>query len=622
MPDTAGLAIDLAMEEARGNPALQGHVAAFLSDQRGLIADQRHHMRIQLRQLHLGIAEKWLGVLLRVAAAFTGLAVAAGLAYLIWNAAASNQLVVDAFTVPPDLAAKGASGEVVAGQFLDALSDMQQKTSAVRPPSNLTNSYSGGIKLEIPETGVSLSELDRFLRDKLGHDIHVSGAVIRTSTGLTMTVRVDGSGSESVDGSDTDIAGLMRRGAESVYKITQPLRYNIYLGENGRTDEALVLMRRIISTGSNQDRSYTLNSMAFLLSERADVHERLALLERAAVLAPENPPPSGNKAVLEDAMGRTEAALHDSGKALTITERAIGRGETTYVVIRKWTQAKLASFLGDYQEAAARQAETIGARRGILGLTPLLASFQTGAHDLAAARTTLDNASEEQLGFEDTVTAQHIVARMGIARAMGDWQGVLAQGRLLQPLAKHPGLRSVAPSTSDLHLAYAQAQLGNFAQAETVIAPTSADCYACLRTRALIAELEGQHARADYWFARAVAEGPSIPFAHEQWGRALLARGKPDEAIEKFKLSSKKGPHFADPLEGWGEALMAKNQSHLALAKFAEAEKYAPNWGRLHLKWGEALYYAGKRDEAKAQFARAAQLDLTPSEKSELVRHS
>ena len=67
---------------------------------------------------------------------------------------------------------------------------------------------------------------------------------------------------------------------------------------------------------------------------------------------------------------------------------------------------------------------------------------------------------------------------------------------------------------------------------------------------------------------------------------------------------------------------MAKNQSHLALAKFAEAEKYAPNWGRLHLKWGEALVYAGKKDEAKTQFARAAALDLTPSEKSELAKAS
>jgi len=67
---------------------------------------------------------------------------------------------------------------------------------------------------------------------------------------------------------------------------------------------------------------------------------------------------------------------------------------------------------------------------------------------------------------------------------------------------------------------------------------------------------------------------------------------------------------------------MVKNQSHLALAKFAEAEKYAPDWGRLHLKWGEALAYAGKKDEAKKQFAGAAELNLAPSEMSELARQS
>jgi tetratricopeptide (TPR) repeat protein len=167
--------------------------------------------------------------------------------------------------------------------------------------------------------------------------------------------------------------------------------------------------------------------------------------------------------------------------------------------------------------------------------------------------------------------------------------------------------------------ALAHAELGDFTGADKLIALAPDDQDNALRVRALIAELEGQHARADWWFARSEARSPSIPFTDALWGQAWLSRGQPDAAIEKFELSNQKGPHFADPLEGWGEALMAKSQSHLALAKFAEAEKYAPNWGRLHLKWGEALAYAGRRDEAKAQFARAAQLDLTPSEKTELA---
>ena len=115
-------------------------------------------------------------------------------------------------------------------------------------------------------------------------------------------------------------------------------------------------------------------------------------------------------------------------------------------------------------------------------------------------------------------------------------------------------------------------------------------------------------------------DAPSIPFAYADWGQALLARGEPDAAIEKFKTANQKGPHFADPLEGWGEALMAKNHSDLARAKFEEAEKYAPNWGRLHLKWGEALAYAGQKDEAQKQFALAAGLDLSATDKAELAK--
>jgi Tfp pilus assembly protein PilF len=113
-----------------------------------------------------------------------------------------------------------------------------------------------------------------------------------------------------------------------------------------------------------------------------------------------------------------------------------------------------------------------------------------------------------------------------------------------------------------------------------------------------------------------------MPFAPYEWGQALLRRGTPGEAIEKFKIANQISPHFADPLEGWGEALMAKSQSHLALVKFQEAVKYAPNWGRLHLKWGEALVWVGKPGEAKKQFTRAAELDLTPSERAELARQS
>jgi tetratricopeptide (TPR) repeat protein len=207
-----------------------------------------------------------------------------------------------------------------------------------------------------------------------------------------------------------------------------------------------------------------------------------------------------------------------------------------------------------------------------------------------------------------------------------DWRRVLVSEAETERvfIANNAGwdLKAVFSRSLRPWLAMAKARLGDFAGAEAVAASLPPDCYDCQRARGWVAAEQKQWGRADYWFAGAVRDAPSIPFAYEDWGRALLERGKPDEAIMQFKLSNQKGPHFADGLEGWGEALMAKNQSHLAVVKFAEANKYAPTWGRLHLKWGEALVYAGKADEAKVQSSRAVQLDLTPTERVELARQS
>jgi tetratricopeptide (TPR) repeat protein len=204
-----------------------------------------------------------------------------------------------------------------------------------------------------------------------------------------------------------------------------------------------------------------------------------------------------------------------------------------------------------------------------------------------------------------------------------NWAGVLSDADAFAPvLQKYPGLRSVLPTETVPLTAYAEARLGKIADAEKQIAAMPADCYDCLIARARIAELEGQHGRADYWFARAIDGQKSIPRAYAFWGEALLERSNPDGAIAKFTLANQKGPKFADPFEGWGEALMKKNRSDLALAKFEEAEKYAPNWGRLHLKWGEALFYTRHKDEAQKQFALAAGLDLSSADKAELVRQT
>jgi tetratricopeptide (TPR) repeat protein len=172
------------------------------------------------------------------------------------------------------------------------------------------------------------------------------------------------------------------------------------------------------------------------------------------------------------------------------------------------------------------------------------------------------------------------------------------------------------------YVATAMAMTGDVARARALIAKTPTDCDPCVRNRGQVEAVARNWSGAGYWFARAVAAAPSIPFAYAEWGAMLLHKGDYDGAIAKFVLANEKGPHFADPLEMWGEALMQKNRSDLALAKFEEADKYAPNWGRLHLKWGEALFYTGREDEGRAQYKIASTLDLSAADRAALAKHA
>ena len=86
--------------------------------------------------------------------------------------------------------------------------------------------------MEIPETGVSIGELRNFLREWLGHDIHISGEVFRTAAGIAVTARASGEAGASFAGTEADLDALVQKAAEHVYEVTQPYRYANYLDRN------------------------------------------------------------------------------------------------------------------------------------------------------------------------------------------------------------------------------------------------------------------------------------------------------------------------------------------------------------------------------------------------------
>ena len=574
------------------------------------LRDQRNHLHEQLKQIHLGLWEVRLGVFLRAATLCVGIAAATGAVMMVRDAASSNGLIIEPFSVPPDLAARGLTGQAVASQVLDTLTELQNHTNSFRPPQSYSNNWGSDLKVEIPETGVSLGELRHFLREWLGHDTHITGEVWCTGTGIAIIARAGGERGEPVFGTEDDLGNVIQKTAENVYRATQPYRYANYLDRfyydvtpvpadaKARLDQAQAIYRRLTYDPNPLERAWAWNALGTQAwAGRGDTAAALVYYRTALSIVPDH-------GTWLSALVQWTWEYGHAEESLAAAERYVkafpeNRGAQIRIALAKGNFAEMAR-LAALNRANPSNPTAYDIGNWNLGLA--LAS----QHDAKAARRVLGEPLRFSSLYNRTFSARTGVLTLA---ALEDWQSVFTQ----EPAAEQAMRATQVGWDFDSHfnrilrpwLALAKAHLGDVAGGQSLIATTPLDCYDCVRIRGQIAAIAGNPVQADSWFARAVHDGPSLPFAYHDWGRSLLARGKPDEAIAQFTLANQEGPHFADPLEGWGEALMAKNQSHLALEKFAEAEKYAPNWDRLHLKWGEALAHSGNKDEAAKQFELA-----------------
>ena len=613
---------------SRGSKTVDAEAAAFLRDQRELIADQRHHLKVQLKHLGLRYFADRLKVGLQIFVALGATAIALFVAGLVWQAATDKGLVVEAFSVPPDLAAQGITGEVVASQLEDKLSALQAATDSARAQASYSNDWGHEIKVEIPETGVSISELQRYLRQWLGHETRVGGEIFHTADGLKFTVRAGGEAGDAATGPGTDLDGLLQHGAEALFARTQPYRYGVYLRENGRGVEAKAVFARLAQDGPASEQPWALLGLGQFeensRTELAIVHRGLALNPRLALLWL-------NLAGEDLSAGHSEAALAELKTTIRLLDRP-DRGSFTArsaPAARAEQVAAADDLVGDYQ------GEDV-ANRHLQDLPEFYGSIEQGRvaraaalaqdHDLrAAAEVAPSGADDAEISRTIAKWQNFSAVKLFTFEDRGDWQAALADeqglGPMLRIYAKEPdGGPSLDAMRDQLwpHEARALAHLGRSAEAWDLISQTPPDCYDCVRARGEIAALAGRAAEADRWFAEAVRQGPSLPQAHLDWARARLARGDVDGAIAELTLAHAKGLHFADPLELWGEVLVRKGDSAGAAGKFAEADKYAPRWGRNHLRWGEALLRAGRYAEARRQFVASGGMDLNAPDRAAL----
>jgi tetratricopeptide (TPR) repeat protein len=616
--------IDIAMEAEVGGPPLDGAAHTLLLSQNRLIGLDMQHRRWQ-------IAGERTGVVLKLLTAAAGLTAAAALGLVVWQASKASGLVIEPFSVPPDLAARGVTGQAIAAQLLDRLSDMQAQTLAAKPGLTARNDGGAELKIEIPQTGVSLGEVSRFLEQRLGHEIHVTGEVFRTPAGLRLAARAGENAIQPQIGSDADLDALLQSTAEALYGRAEPYRYWTYLRDHGRLQEGLVQLAKAADTDGD-DRAWARSDLARARLGQGDLAGALALSEESVRLQPDNPYLMGRHKGFSLSVGRDEAGCTAARRGLELIRRnPEAMTERSRIQYEAQLRTDIAECQGDFIAGAALEQKEADLPEyfGMSGQAATWVYLDLAmAHDGAG----VDRALSRARARADRISDYDIHLQLQRAQvAMGRWPQAVQTTAALQAIAEQPaevgstyaffdGYRSAQLRLYPAAMAaYATAMNGDVARGAQMVADTPLDCYLCLRMRGQIAALGHDRRSAERWFAAAVREGPSMPFADNDWGRMLLDAGDPAAAIGKFQEAHKLGPRFADPLVGWGEALLAQGSPRPAAARFRQAEPFAPNWGRLHLKWGQALAAMGDVPGAKAQFAAADRLELALNERAELA---
>ncbi len=260
-------------EELADELALEGMAAGDAAAAEYLKARTRV-MDAEYERLHLSHFREWMYTALEAIIGLILFLVFAAVASAVYEASRADGLVIESFSAPPDLVQKGLTGQVLASKLLDRLNAMQSATSSSRAASSFTHDWGNDIKVAIPDTGVSLGEVIRYLHNWLGHEMHLSGELYEQGDKVALTVRLEGEPGQTFSGRAADLDAIVQQAAEAVFRRAQTYRYSVYLEYHGRTREAVQVLKALSQTGSAHERAWADHGLTLFLGTAATTRRR------------------------------------------------------------------------------------------------------------------------------------------------------------------------------------------------------------------------------------------------------------------------------------------------------------------------------------------------------------
>ncbi|MCI3133809.1 hypothetical protein [Phenylobacterium aquaticum] len=499
-------------------------------------------------------------------------------------------LVVESFSAPPGFAESGVTGPSLAEQMRARIGAIRQTANAhsVTVSDDVRSGEGEALKVEVPETGVSLDEIDRYLHRHLGHARRLEGEVTEEEGGrIRIETHLSGSPPISVEGDRKDLDALLQRAAEQTFAHFDPVNWVIYLRAEDRNDEALAAAD--VNVAQAMDPINLASALSLSANSDGDRRRALAKAREVTRIAPQLWSGWHEFASASQQLGHDADAVAYGRHVLRVKvgdQLRYHRQSIPY--IQRMARIRIDKLTGDYpgllrdidlqvpnnpdpySATTLDRIEALAGEHDCAGLDRAAALGQIGdqlsAEELATSRWRGAVCREDRAAAAQAAREAITAVELRMAQTPPSWRGVaeVKLGSYYRP-----------------QLALAEARAGNLAAAQALIATTPLDCYLCVRVRGQIAALTQNWPEAERWFDLAIRQAPDLPFAYEERGRMLAARGDLTGAIVAYRAAHKAAPNWADPLEGWGEALARQGHRQAARGKYDQALSLAPAWARL-----------------------------------------
>jgi tetratricopeptide (TPR) repeat protein len=577
------------------DPGVARKTEAFLVEQTELLKVQKEHLKDEhearlhyLRGQAREVDIRRFGLRLRIGfqlfLTLLATAIAIGLIVMVRDAVTSRSVVIDSFDAPPALAASGLSGRVVAAGLLDVLTRIQAANRSGAEHRALSNAWTSDITIEVPETGVSIGQIERMLKSRFGHDQHIDGDLVQTEKGsLALTVRGTGILPRTFIDEARNLDSLLTEAGEYVYGQSQPGLWTAYLSNHERMDEAIRFAHGAYTTVDPSERPYVLNYWGNAIAGKGGegaMAEALSLYRESVRLKPDYWVGYNNIMFALAGLADEEGLVRVGREMMKAAGGRPGRApEYQYGNYdgEVWDlPAYRAAQIADMESHGGVGTVTTG---GSASENLSVALLEVQMHDRESAALRLKTTLVDEKNATDV--AEAAIPRALLAEEGGDFGAAAKVWDTFAAAYADPTFATANPQYI-CFAAVTYEKTGQPAKADAALKPfgngTFVDCY---RFKGDLLDLRGDWSGAQEWYAKAVKLAPSIPSGYYSWGVALAKHGDLDGAAARLKDANQKGPHWADPLKAWGDVLVKQGHTKDALAKYDEALKYAPNWEQL-----------------------------------------